>query len=215
MLLYLITILGSMAKPQSSHQYVNASLAYCLTLVGHLLLQPALESVQALLLFSITLRLRNQLSQAGDVLTLAISMSQTLRLGELSIHPQWVHQIVSGNDRDTSRTWWALYVFEKFLAFDSGRKSSIEDSRLGSLGREDSARLLEQAELPKPQSYQYCMTHLANVLREMQRRSWHTWQKESFETTTEEEARASKIRAAGEIDTLLCKWRGSLSPEHQ
>jgi hypothetical protein len=215
MLLYLISILGSMAKLQASHQSVSASLAYCHTLVGHLLLQLTLESVQALLLFSITLRLRDQLSQAWDVLTLAISMSQTLRLGDLCVHPQSVHHIVAGSDGDTSRTWWALYVFEKFLAFDSGRKSSLVDPRLGSLGREDFARPPEEAEIPKLQSYQYCMTHLANVLREMQRRSWHTWRKERFEKTTEEEARASKIRAAGEIDTLLCKWRGSLPPEHQ
>ena len=94
MLLYLITILGSMAKPQASHQSLSASLAYCHTLVGHLLLQPALESVQALLLFSITHRLRDQLSQAWDVLTLANSMSQTLRLGDLSVHSQAIQQVV-------------------------------------------------------------------------------------------------------------------------
>lgn len=215
MLLYLIAVLAAMAKAGASHQSVSASLAYCHTLVGHLLLQPALESVQALLLFSITLRLRDQLSQAWDVLTLAISMSQTLRLSDLSIPLQSIHQIVPGSDRDTSRTWWALYVFEKFLAFDSGRKSSIEDPKLGSLGRQNLAKLPEQAEIPNPQSYQYCMTHLANVLREMQRRSWHTWRKESLETTTDEKNRASKIRAAGEMDALLSKWRESLPPEHQ
>lgn len=215
MLLYLITILGFMANPQASHQSLRASLAYCHTLVGHLLLQPALESVQALLLFSITLRLQDQLSQAWDVLTLANSMSQTLRLGDLSVHPQSIHEVVSDRDSDTSRTWWALYVFEKFLAFDSGRKSSIEDPKLGSLGRQDSTRVPEQAEIPNLQCYQSCMTHLANVLREMQHRSWHTWRKESLETTTDEKNRASKIRAAGEMDTLLCKWRASLPPEHQ
>ncbi|OOQ84566.1 hypothetical protein PEBR_30048 [Penicillium brasilianum] len=215
MLLYLITILGYMANPQASHRSLSTYLAYCHTLIGHLLLEPALESVQALLLFSITLRLRDQLSQAWDVLTLAISMSHTLRLGDLSVYPQSVHQIVPDGDKDISRTWWALYVFEKFLAFDSGRKSYIEDPKLGSLGRQDSQKLPEQAENPKVQSYEYCMTHLANVLREMQHQSWHTWRKESLEATTEEEARASKIRAAGEIDTLLCKWRRDLPPEHQ
>jgi hypothetical protein len=174
-----------------------------------------LESVQALLLFSITLRLRDQLSQAWDVLTLAISMSHTLRLSDLSVYPQSVHQIVPDGARDISRTWWALYVYEKFLAFDSGRKPCIEDPKLGSLGLQDSQKLPEQAGNPKVQSYEYCMTHLANVLREMQHQSWHTWRKESLEARTEEEARASKIRAAGEIDTLLCKWRGDLPPEHR
>lgn len=215
MLLYLITILGSMANPQASNKSLSASLTYCHTLVGHLLLQPVLESVQALLLFAITLRLRDQLSQAWDVLTLTISMSQTLRLGDLSVHPQSNHQVMSDRDRAASRTWWATYVFEKFLAFDSGRKSSIEDPNLGSLGRQGSVRLPEQAQIPKLQNYQYCMTHLANVLREMQHRSWHTWRKESLETTADGEARASKIRAAGEMDTLLCKWRANLPPEHQ
>lgn len=215
MLIYSITILGYMDNPQASCRPLSAYIAYCHTLIGHLLLEPALESVQALLLFSITLRLRDKLSQAWDVLMLAISMSHTLRLSDLSVYTQSEHQIVPDGARDTSRTWWALYVFEKFLAFDSGRKSNIEDPKLCLWGRQDSQKPPEQAGNPKVQSYEYCMTYLANVLHEMQHQSWHTWRKESLEATTEEEARASKIRAAGEIDTLLSKWRGDLPPEHQ
>lgn len=214
MLLYLIITLGSLASPQISHSSLNSYLAFCHTLVGHVILQPVLDSVQALLLFSITLRLRDQLSQAWDVLTLAISMSQTLRFAEISDHRQFSDRSLLNTETCISRTWWNLYVFEKFLAFDSGRKSSLQDSKLASFGKIDSKNLSENQQTPK-QSYKYSIVYLANVLHEMQHRSWHTWKKESLETTSEGEARANKIRAAGEIDTLLCDWRGNLPPQYQ
>lgn len=215
MLLYLITILGSMASPLVYYQRLNTYIAYCHTLVGHLLLHPVLESVQAFLLFSITLRLRDQLSQAWDVLTLAVSVSQTLRLADRSARLHSIHESVSDSERESMRTWWALYVYEKFLAFDSGRKSNLDDPKLSCVGRQASTEALDHGEIPKLQDYQQYMTSLANVLHEMQHRSWLTWRKESLETRSDAEARASKIRAAGEIDMLLWKWQGSLPPEYQ
>ncbi|KAB8248348.1 fungal-specific transcription factor domain-containing protein [Aspergillus flavus] len=215
MLLYLITILGTMAGPTVFQQHLNTYLSYCHTLVGHLILQPSIESVQALLLFSITLRLRDQLSQAWDVLTLAISMSQTLRLAHLSAHLRTIHDKGSGSNMNPMRTWWALYVFEKFLAFDSGRQSTLDDPRLSSVGRQDPTEPMNNEKALVLQDYENFLTSLANVLREMQHRSWHTWRTESLDTTSDADARASKIRTAGAIDTLLWEWRGSLPSEYQ
>ncbi|KAL2811611.1 hypothetical protein BJX63DRAFT_433284 [Aspergillus granulosus] len=215
MILHLITILGTMAGPTVSQQYLNTSLGYCHSLVGHLILQPSIESVQTLLLFSITLRLRDQLSQAWDVLALSISMSQTLRLADLNFHLQALNGSILDSDMGSARTWWALYVFEKFLAFDSGRRSNLDDTRLSSVGRQAPTEPLDRGRVPELQDYKHYLTSLANVLREMQHRSWHTWRTESLDTSSEADARASKIRAAGAIDTLLWKWRGSLPPEYQ
>ncbi|QMW45854.1 hypothetical protein G4B11_009309, partial [Aspergillus flavus] len=215
MLLYLITILGTMAGPTVFQQHLNTYLSYCHTLVGHLILQPSIESVQALLLFSITLRLRDQLSQAWDVLTLAISMSQTLRLAHLSAHLRTIHDKGSGSNMNPMRTWWALYVFEKFLAFDSGRQSTLDDPRLSSVGRQDPTEPMNNEKALVLQDYENFLTSLANVLREIQHRSWHTWRTESLDTTSDADARASKIRTAGAIDTLLWEWRGSLPSEYQ
>ncbi|KAK6831823.1 hypothetical protein RU639_002806 [Aspergillus parasiticus] len=215
MLLYLITILGTMAGPTVFQQHLNTYLSYCHTLVGHLILQPSIESVQALLLFSITLRLRDQLSQAWDVLTLAISMSQTLRLAHLSAHLRTIHDKGSDSNMSPMRTWWALYVFEKFLAFDSGRQSTLDDPRLSSVGRQDPTEPMNNGKTLVLQDYENFLTSLANVLREMQHRSWHTWRTENLDTTSDTDARARKIRTAGAIDTLLWEWRGSLPSEYQ
>ncbi|KAE8323135.1 hypothetical protein BDV39DRAFT_196120 [Aspergillus sergii] len=215
MLLYLITILGTMAGPTVFQQHLNTYLSYCHTLMGHLILQPSIESVQALLLFSITLRLRDQLSQAWDVLTLAISMSQTLRLAHLSANLRIIHDKGSDSNMNPMRTWWALYVFEKFLAFDSGRQSTLDDPRLSSVGRQDPTEPMNNGKTLVLQDYENFLTSLANVLREMQHRSWHTWRTERLDTTSDADARASKIRTAGAIDTLLWEWRGSLPSEYQ
>lgn len=215
LLLYLIPILGTMAGPTVSEQRLDTYLGYCHSLVGHLILQPSIQSVQALLLFSMTLRLRDQLSQAWDVLALAISMSKTLRLADLTANLQSTHGSKSSSDKDSLRTWWALYVFEKFLAFDSGQNCSLDDPILSSVGRQTRTEALEHGSALDLQDYEHYLTSLANVLREMQHRSWHTWRTQSLDTTSEANARASKIRAAGAIDTLLWKWRVSLPPEYQ
>ena len=215
MLLYLITTLGTMAGPTVFQQDLNTYLGYCHTLVGHLIRQPSVEAVQALLLFSITLRLRDQLSQAWDVLTLAISMSQTLRLAHLCAHLRTMHDTVSDSNKNPMRTWWALYVFEKFLAFDSGRQSTLDDPRLLSVGRQHPTEPMHNRRMLVLQDYETFLTSLANVLREMQHRSWHTWRTENLDTTSDADARASKIRTAGAIDTLLWEWRGSLPSEYQ
>ena len=215
MLLYLITTLGTMAGPTVFQQDLNTYLGYCHTLVGHLIRQPSVEAVQALLLFSITLRLRDQLSQAWDVLTLAISMSQTLRLAHLCAHLRTMHDTVSDSNKNPMRTWWALYVFEKFLAFDSGRQSTLDDPRLSSVGRQHPTEPMHNRRMLVLQDYETFLTSLANVLREMQHRSWHTWRTENLDTTSDADARVSKIRTAGAIDTLLWEWRGSLPSEYQ
>jgi hypothetical protein len=217
MLLYLITILGTMAGPTVFEQTLTTYLGYCHSLMGHIILQPSVESVQALLLFSITLRLRDQLSQAWDGLTLAISMSRTIKFRDLSSHSQSIRQTMAESDKDPASTWWALYVFEKFLAFDSGRKACLDDPRLSAIGRKAPMEPSDHNRAPGSElgQYEHHVTSLANVLHEMQQRSWHTWRTQNLDTTTEMDARASKIRAAGAIDMMLSKWRGALPPEYQ
>ncbi|GLA16180.1 hypothetical protein AnigIFM62618_002749 [Aspergillus niger] len=215
MLLCLITILGTMASPIESQQHLSIYLGFCHTLVGHVILQPSLESVQALLLFSITLRVRDQLSPAWDMLMIAISMAQTLGLGD----PDALRHSIPEREADSSmasrRTWWMLYVFEKFLAFDSGRRSTLGNQSLSSLERDAPAKPLECGQATKPQGYECYLTSLANVLHEMQDRPWRTWKREYLDARSDLDSRESKIRATGAIESLLWKWRSSLPPEYQ
>ncbi|GLA06846.1 hypothetical protein AnigIFM60653_007794 [Aspergillus niger] len=204
-----------MASPIESQQHLSIYLGFCHTLVGHVILQPSLESVQALLLFSITLRVRDQLSPAWDMLMIAISMAQTLGLGD----PDALRHSIPEREADSSmasrRTWWMLYVFEKFLAFDSGRRSTLGNQSLSSLERDAPAKPLECGQATKPQGYECYLTSLANVLHEMQDRSWRTWKREYLDARSDLDSRESKIRATGAIESLLWKWRSSLPPEYQ
>ncbi|GKZ35543.1 hypothetical protein AbraIFM66950_006206 [Aspergillus brasiliensis] len=215
MLLYLITVLGTMANPTEAQQHLCTYLGFCHTIMGHVILQPSLESVQALLLFSITLRVRDQLSPAWDVLMVAISMAQTLGLSDSGVLRHSIPEREANSNMASRCTWWTLFVFEKLLAFDSGRRSTLVDQSFSSLEQLTPTTPFGREKGPKLESYEYHLTSLANVLHEMQDRSWRAWRREDLDTRSDIDARESKIRATGAIESLLWKWRSSLPPEYQ
>lgn len=186
-LAYLIASVGMTDQHRKS--YIN----HCNTLLGHIVAERTLPSIQAILLFSIVLRSSDQITWAWDILALGISVAQSIGLN---------HPAGDQPNPERSNTWWCIYVFEKILAFETGRASSISDRVLS---RPSTA----SSDMHTPTSaerYKWACISLANTLHEMQDRAAGTWRREEWLPQTVDEAVEEKVRTGGELAMLLDLW---------
>lgn len=221
-LVYLMCTFGMIAGPHSSESQatIDLYLLYCSSLVGHLMAFRSTESVQIILLFSIVLRVRDRLTWSWDLLTMAVSMAQSLLLHEAS-HPRQLPKLSGAvyEESDEQLTWWSLYAFEKILGFEIGRQSVIRYCSLSTIrpGSNCAPRLsnyniaIHRSEV----GYKEALISLANLLHEIQTRSIYSWGQEELVRLRQQDAIAKIIRTAGEIDTMLKDWQESLPVEYQ
>ena len=201
-LAYLIASVGLMTD--QSHQptiTVSSYINHCNTLLGHIVAERTVRSVQTILLFSVVLRSRDQIAWAWDILALGISMAQSIGLNQVGN---------SGPDTERCNTWWCIYVFEKILAFESGRASTVWDRGL----LQSHIRASEEDEDEKG-GYKQACTSLANTLHEMQDRAAGTWRREEWLPQSVDEAIEEKVRTGGELAMLLDGWWRKLPSEFQ
>ncbi|KAL4789227.1 fungal-specific transcription factor domain-containing protein [Aspergillus venezuelensis] len=199
-LVYLIAAIGSMTEHNEQHGMVNAYIGHCNTLFGHVVAERSLISVQAILLFAIVLRSRDHITWAWDILSLGVSMAQSIG----------VHQAkpTSQDYINRRQLWWCMYVFEKVLAFETGRASMIWDRELSSL-------VSPADEASSEEKFQWACISLAETLHEMQERAAGAWRREEWLPQTVEEAIEEKINTAGELAVLLESWWKTLPHNFQ
>jgi len=105
------------------------------SLYAHLVAQPYVTSVQALLLLAIVLRHRNKDGASLGTLGQAIRIAQSIGLHQY-MSPT---NIIGSNSRDSnmdvshvtelhSRIWWTAYILERAMELETGRPSAIRDS---------------------------------------------------------------------------------------
>ncbi|KAL4923718.1 fungal specific transcription factor domain-containing protein [Aspergillus undulatus] len=172
-----------------------AYVSYCNTLFGHMVAERSLQSVQAILLLAIVLRSCDNIAWAWDVLCLGVSIAQSIGINQNQL---------SESHRST---WWCLYIFEKILAFESGRASMIWD-------RELSCLVPVNDEDPRKR-YKHACISLANMVHELQDRAAGAWRREEWLPQTVDEAIEEKIRTGGELAILLEDWWESLPAEYR
>ncbi|KAJ5326204.1 uncharacterized protein N7506_009306 [Penicillium brevicompactum] len=212
-LIYLTVAGGILVTPASetSQKQIPTYLTYCNTLLGHLVATRALESVQAILLFAIILRCCDRVAWAWDLLTMGVSMAKSMGINQ--VEEGGFQQTRSSNASDgvAAKTWRTMYVFEKILAFESGRPSMVWDHKL-SKGREkqQTTGMKKETEF----EFQDALLRLANVLHEMQERSAQAWHREESLPQSVDEAIEEKIRTGGELALLLGNWRENLPLQH-
>ncbi|KAJ6127607.1 hypothetical protein N7523_003219 [Penicillium sp. IBT 18751x] len=204
---YLIITAGLLAIPPSeeTRTFVSTYLSYCNSLLGYTLATRSLKSVQFVLLFSIVLRSCDKLAWAWDVLSMGVSLAQSIGINRSSASATGDQSNRSNSERDT---WWCMYVFEKTLAFELGRPSVIWDrilSETSSAGHDNSTDPKEQ--------FQCAAISLANMLHEMQERSARAWRREEWLPQSVDQAIEEKIQTGGELVTLLDNWKRSLPLE--
>ena len=204
-LAYLIVTAAMMAMPASeeSQRKIPSYIGYCNSLVGHLVALRILDSVQAILLFAIVIRCCDRLAWAWDVLTLGVSMAQSIGINQNKAMGSSPESPCTENESNGERTWWCMYVFEKILAFESGRPSLIWDRGLSRVQGE-----LRPDELRRDNSHAFkeASIDLANVLHEMQERSARAWRREEWLPQSVEEAIEEKLQTGGELGLLLESW---------
>ncbi|KAL4806054.1 hypothetical protein BDV18DRAFT_160124 [Aspergillus unguis] len=179
----LACLIASATTKEGIPSYIN----HCSTLLGHIIAERTLQSVQAIFLFSIVLRSRDEMAWAWDILSLGVSMAQSIGIHQ---HRQ-------------SATWWCMYVFEKILAFESGRTSVVYD------------RALSSQQLDSPPEWKTACLSMANMLHELQDRAAGTWRREEWLPQTVEEAIEEKITTGGELATRLDEWWKGLPDEYK
>jgi hypothetical protein len=214
-LIYSIITTGLLVEPVSKEcqSSISAYVGYCNSLLGHLVAARCLESVQAVLLFSIILRSCDRLAWAWDILAMAGSMAQSIGLNQTTkSHLRPNNDDVMKSEEQGYHTWWCLYAFEKILAFESGRPSTIWDRELSGALAE-----LNQSDASKDPEYQFrnISLSLANLLHEMQERSARAWRREEWLPQSAEEAIEEKLKTGGELIALLDTWRTSLPEEYR
>jgi Fungal specific transcription factor domain len=93
------------------------------SLYAYIISTPYLSSVQALLLLSIALKVRNKDGSAWHVVGHAVRAAQSLGL-----HRSRNRDFV-GNDslKLDSQVWWTAYCLDKIMGFETGRPSAIDD----------------------------------------------------------------------------------------
>ncbi|OOQ87647.1 hypothetical protein PEBR_15956 [Penicillium brasilianum] len=206
-LIYLTVTAGMMAMPASegSQSLISSYIAYCNSLLGHIVATRSLKSVQAILLFAMVLRSCDKIAWAWDILTMGVSMAQSLGINQVrspSATPPG-----GAADSQGFKTWWSMYVFEKILSFELGRPSIIWDRDLS--GTLTASVLLEIQHDSDRQFYQ-ASTSLANMLHELQDRSAKAWRREAWLPQTVEQAIEEKLQTGGELLVLLCDWQENL-----
>ncbi|KAL2812659.1 hypothetical protein BJX63DRAFT_432547 [Aspergillus granulosus] len=204
---YLIATIGCMADPQSHllGSTIDAYIRQCNGLLGHMVAERSLRAVQAILLLAIVLRSCDEISWAWDVLSLGVSMAQSIRINQSAKAP------FTDLGASSYNTWWCMYVFEKVLAFECGRASTIWDRELSQPAHVDENDVLDRGEL----NYQTTCIGLANTLREMHDRATGTWRREEWLPQTVEEAVEEKLRVGGELAMLLSNWWKDVPSEYR
>ncbi|KAL3457259.1 hypothetical protein BJX64DRAFT_296020, partial [Aspergillus heterothallicus] len=202
---YLVAIIGCLADSQA-HLLGTTIKAYtrqCNALLGHMVAERSLRSVQAILLFAIVIRSCDEISWAWDILSLGVSMAQSIRINQMKSAGM---AYSPGYD-----TWLCMYVFEKVLAFECGRASAIWDRDLSQPTHVDEDEQLDGSD----SGYQKTCIGLANTLREMQDRAAGTWRREEWLPQTVEEAVEEKICVGGELSVLLNTWWKDVPSEYK
>ncbi|KAL4876427.1 hypothetical protein BJY04DRAFT_142378 [Aspergillus karnatakaensis] len=207
-LTYLVAIVGLMMETASSQSKptISAYIEYINNLLGHLVVERSLRSVQAIMLFAMVLRSADRIATAWDVLCLGVSMAQSLGVNQGSF-PR------SPESTQSHDTWWCMYVFEKILAFETGRTSMVWDRELSRFFRQTD-RPEQPEHSPFLSTYKHTCVSLANTLHEIQDRAAGAWRREEWTPQSVEEAIEEKITTGGELATLLQKWWEELPSEY-
>ncbi|KAL2880091.1 hypothetical protein SGCOL_004475 [Colletotrichum sp. CLE4] len=188
---------------------------YCKTLIGHLVTVNGVETVRSLALLALCLHCYDECAGAWNILTTGVSIAMSLGLhkartcrGCKANRPDKRPDFV--DDEERKAFWLGIYAFEKFLAFELGRLSSIEDEECypahvdmptgnGTSSREKAFPVT---------------VDLARILSEIGRKAVIVSRKEDgLRDGALQAIIAEKVETTGEAQLLLTRWGESVPDE--
>ncbi|KAF4777176.1 fungal specific transcription factor domain-containing protein [Colletotrichum scovillei] len=188
---------------------------YCKTLIGHLVTVNGVETVRSLALLSLCLHCYDECAGAWNILTTAVSIATSLGLhkprtcrGGKNNRPDKRPDFA--NDEERKAFWLGIFSFEKFLAFELGRLSSIEDEEC----------YPPHVDMPmgngtSSKDKAFAVTvDLARILSEIGRKAVIVSRKEDgLRDGALQAIIAEKVETTGEAQLLLTRWGESVPDE--
>ena len=221
-ILLLVLELGSLSLPRAD---IDSSQIqdFCKDMIGRFIGQPTVQAVQAMFLLALSLYRHDDLASTWPTLSLCVSMATTTGLNR-QISNRTAARTLGEEER--KRAWWAIFSFDKLLAFDSGRRSTIiNDNTIGpelttmpsvptSRGSNDIAEDqdgqlydLRQERYP----FSDAVISLAKLLGEIGRRCIEVRDREeSIGRDGLERVISKKVKITGEACLMLNRWAETL-----
>ncbi|KAJ4123157.1 hypothetical protein NW768_009685 [Fusarium equiseti] len=177
--------------------YMIETLSLARSALGHLIGNVSLETIEVLFLFSVCLRLNDEITSSWTTLGICSSIAHSLGLNRPKRKPQL------SNIDAWDPAWWALYSYEKLFSFQLGYVSSISDEAYDALDLE----VLKSAN-PEPQ---HLVLSMAKVFSRMSHRCAKARQLEDRASRrTIEAVIKDKVNATGESFLMLSDWVNGL-----
>ncbi|KAF5002447.1 hypothetical protein FGRMN_459 [Fusarium graminum] len=192
---------GCILQHPERKSYMTNSLSLARNALGHLIGNVSFETIEVLFLFSVCLRLNDEITSAWTTLGVCLSIAHSLGLNRPG---RGKKRNPSPSDIEAwNPAWWALYSYEKLFSFQLGYVSSISDEAYDSLDLEPPKQFR-----PEPQ---HLVLSMAKVFSKMSHRCAKARQLEDRASRrTIEAAIKDKVTATGESFIMLSNWANSL-----
>ncbi|CAG1996146.1 unnamed protein product [Fusarium graminearum] len=192
---------GCILQSAERQIYMTEALSLARNALGYLIGNVSFDTIEVLFLFSICLRLNDEITASWTTFGICLSVAHSLGLNR------------PGRDRRTNPhssaidawnpAWWALYSYEKLFSFQLGYVSSISDETYDALD-------LEALKTTNPQPQHFVLS-MAKIFSKMSHRCGRARQLEdTANRKTLEAAIKDKVNATGESFLMLSNWVNSL-----
>ncbi|KAM0192356.1 hypothetical protein ACHAPI_008303 [Fusarium lateritium] len=192
---------GCILQHPERKSYMTDSLSFARNALGHLIGNVSFENFEVLFLFSVCLRLNDEITSAWTTLGICLSIAHSLGLNRPVRDKR---RIANSSDIEAwNPSWWALYSYEKLFSFQLGYVSSISDEAYDALD-------LETPKTSKPEPRHFVLS-MARVFSRMSNRCVKARQLEDRASRrTIEAAIKDKVNATGESFLMLSNWANSI-----
>ncbi|CAJ0550876.1 Ff.00g108060.m01.CDS01 [Fusarium sp. VM40] len=192
---------GCILQHPERRSYMADSLSLARNALGHLIGNVSFETIEVLFLFSVCLRLNDEITSAWTTLNICLSIAHSLGLNRPARDKR--KTTTSSDIHAWNPSWWALYSYEKLFSFQLGYVSSISDEAYGALD-------LEAPKHCKPEPRHYVLS-MAQVFSRMSHRCAKARQLEDRASRrTIEAAIKDKVNGTGESFIMLSNWANSI-----
>ncbi|KAF4953271.1 hypothetical protein FGADI_6137 [Fusarium gaditjirri] len=189
---------GCILQHAERKAYMTETLSLARSALGYLIGNVSYDTIDVLFLFSVCLRLNDEIISAWTTLGICLSIAHSLGLNKPGKNRKKQLDLDAWNP-----AWWALYSYEKLFSFQLGYVSTISDDAFDTLDLD----VLESAAL-EPSRIALSM---ANVFSKMSRRCATARQLEERASRRVVEAVIKeKVNSTGEAFLMLTNWANSV-----
>ncbi|RBR03935.1 hypothetical protein FVER53590_11027 [Fusarium verticillioides] len=189
---------GCILQHAERKAYMTETLSLARNALGHLIGNVSYDTIEVLFLFSVCLRLNDEIISAWTTLGICLSIAHSLGLNKPGKNRKKPLDLDAWNP-----AWWALYSYEKLFSFQLGYVSTISDDAFDTLELDVvKSTTLEPSRIA---------LSMANVFSKMSRRCATARQLEERASRRALEAVVKeKVTSTGEAFLMLTNWANSV-----